>query len=93
MRAAGWLLHRLTGLFLVLGLIVHFSKMHYGLSAPYGTPFKMIFLSSVIYHGFYGSWGLAVEYIGPTRLLRACQIFILLSASFLTIVGVYIITG
>jgi succinate dehydrogenase hydrophobic anchor subunit len=60
---AGWLLHRLTGLFLAVGLTVHFGVMHYGLPATYGKTFRMAFLSSAIYHALYGLWGIAVEHL------------------------------
>ena len=72
----GWLLQRVSGLVLLAGLIVHFSVLHYSgpeeakfefvlgrLSNPYWRAFDMVFLISVVFHGFNGLWGIAVEYV------------------------------
>ncbi len=64
------------------------------LSNPYWQAFNLIFLASVIWHGLSGMWGIAVEYAGSKAvLLKFFQAIILLSGSFLTVTGVYIIWG
>ncbi|MFA5353979.1 MAG: hypothetical protein WC291_07105 [Thermodesulfovibrionales bacterium] len=68
-----WLLHRITGLFLIGGLAVHFLTMSYGRLIPFGTAMRRAFLLSAIYHVFYGLWGLSVEYIRSTAVRRLIQ--------------------
>ncbi|MEN2995143.1 MAG: succinate dehydrogenase, hydrophobic membrane anchor protein [Thermodesulfovibrio sp.] len=71
-----WLLHRITGVILAVGLVYHFIFMHFlgqnnysyeaviqRLSDPSWKIFNIVFLVSAIYHGFYGLNGLVTEYI------------------------------
>ncbi|MBZ0155925.1 MAG: succinate dehydrogenase, hydrophobic membrane anchor protein [Alphaproteobacteria bacterium] len=101
----GWLLQRVTGVLLVAGLAVHFLVMHFSgpekithavvlerISTPWWKTFDVVFLTSVIYHGFYGMWGLAEEYIRPEGLRRAAKAALLLMAAVLYAVGIYIVT-
>ncbi len=102
---AGWLIQRITGLILLAGLIVHFSVMHFSgpkqitfdvvirrLSNPYWKVFDLCFLVAILFHGFNGLWGIAIEYISSVRLLRFSQALIVTMASLLLVTGVYIIT-
>ncbi|MFZ5997516.1 MAG: succinate dehydrogenase, hydrophobic membrane anchor protein [Nitrospirota bacterium] len=101
----GWLFQRITAVFLVAGLALHFIIMHYSgpeqishevvmrrLSNPFWKTFDTVFLISAIYHGFNGMWGIAVEYVRGPLLLRALQFFLFVTAALLAGVGIYIIS-
>jgi succinate dehydrogenase / fumarate reductase membrane anchor subunit len=101
----GWLFQRVTGLVLLAGLAVHFGVMHFSgsqqidhefvlrrISSPYWKTFDLAFLSSVIYHGFNGLWGIALEYVGSPRWLRFSRGLLVTSAFVLVLTGVYIVT-
>ena len=101
-----WFFQRVTGVILVAGLIIHFMVMHYSgpeqityqyvmarFSNPLWKVFDVAFLVAVIYHGFSGLWGVAVEYAGSARLLKALQLLILLSSAALFATGIYILTA
>jgi len=62
------------------------------LSNPYWIAFDLVFLLSLIYHGFNGMWGIALEYIKPPQLLDFFRTLIVGSACLLIFVGIYIIT-
>lgn len=100
----GWLFQRITGVILFSGLIAHFYVMHFSglerikhesvlkrLSSPYWIAFDFIFLVSVIYHGFNGLWGVALEYVSSKRLLKFLQWIIFMMALLLVTIGVYIL--
>ena len=91
---------------LVAGLLIHFIIMHFSgpgqityafvserLNSPFWRTFDLLFLLSVIYHGFNGLWGIALEYAGSAKLLKALQALILASAFGLAGVGIYILTA
>jgi len=101
---AGWLIQRITGLILIAGLIVHFSVMHFSgpsqitfdvvirrLSNPYWKVFDLCFLVTILFHGFNGLWGIALEYIRSVRLLKFSQTVIVAMVSLLLVTGIYII--
>lgn len=101
----GWLFQRITGVFLVAGLALHFIIMHYSgpdqisydvvikrLSNPFWKTFDAVFLISAIYHGFNGMWGITVEYVRTPWLLRASQFALFTTAILLAMVGIYIIS-
>ncbi len=102
---AGWLFQRLTGLVLIAGLLLHFSIMHFSgqeqityafvlkrISNPYWKAFDLFFLVTILFHGFNGLWGIALEYARAGRLLKVCQGIILVSVCALLLTGIYIIT-
>lgn len=102
--AAAWLLERVTGVFLLAGVLFHFFFMHFTgpqkvtyevviqrLSSPWWKAFDIVFLSTAIYHGFNGLWGLALEYVQGGKLRGATQVLILVSAAFLFLTGIYIV--
>jgi len=99
-----WFLQRLTGLILLIGLIVHFYIMHYSgtgaldyetvtarLSSPYWKGFDILFLLSILYHGFNGLWGIATEYIKESVVLRILQTVIVAASIGLFITGIRIV--
>lgn len=103
-NAAGWLFQRVTGAFLLAGVLFHFFFMHFTgpekitydvviqrLSSPWWKTFDIIFLSTAILHGFNGLWGLILEYIHGERLRGATQVLVLVSAVVLFATGIYIV--
>jgi succinate dehydrogenase / fumarate reductase membrane anchor subunit len=101
-----WLFQRLTGLVLFVGLFVHFLVMHYTggeqidyqtvmarLNNPLWVAFDLIFLLSVLYHGFNGLWGIVTEYTSDGMLRRFLHAVIVLAVIGLTVTGVTIITA
>ncbi len=100
-----WLFQRVTGVVLIACLAIHFGVMHFSggqqishefvfrrISSPYWKAFDLVFLTSVIFHGFNGLWGLALEYVGSPIWLKFSKGVILTSASVLVLTGVYIVT-
>jgi len=90
---------------LIAGLALHFWMMHLSgpkeithefvvrrLSNPWWIAFNLAFLVAILYHGFNGLWGLALEYVGSVRLQRVCLWLIIVTASFLMATGIYILT-
>jgi succinate dehydrogenase membrane anchor subunit len=103
-EAAGWLFQRVTGAFLLAGVLFHFFFMHFTgpekitydvvirrLSSPYWKTFDIVFLSTAIFHGFNGLWGLVFEYIHGEKLRGTTQVLILVSAVVLFATGIYIV--
>jgi len=99
-----WLLQRVSGVILVVGLFIHFYLMHFSgpeqlthtsvtnrLSNPFWIGFNGIFLLSAIYHGFNGLWGIVLEYVSSKRLLKICQGLLFTTASLLIVTGIYIL--
>ena len=99
-----WFLQRITGLILFAGLLVHFYIMHYSgaenityeavmtrLSSPWWKGFDIVFLASVIYHGFNGLWGISTEYIEKEGYLKTVETLLLVLSVVLFIKGVTII--
>jgi succinate dehydrogenase membrane anchor subunit len=101
-----WLLHRVSGLLLILMLIVHFSIEHFvgqeerisyaivlkRISNPWWKLFDLAFVVLVLYHGFYGLWGIGQEYIHSGKMLKLFRGFLAISVAALLVTGVYIIT-
>ncbi len=101
-----WFIQRVTGVLLVAGLLVHFIIMHYSgpeqityayvmarFSNPFWKLFDLLFLLSVIYHGFNGVWGIVLEYVSSAQLRKVLQVCLLTAASLLTATGIYILTA
>lgn len=99
-----WLLHRITGVILLFGLLYHFAFMHFlgtenysyesamdRLSNPYWKAFNIIFLISVIYHGFYGINGLVTEYMNDKIFKKFAKIVIVLISLTLAFFGIKIV--
>ena len=62
------------------------------LSNPYWKVFDLCFLVTILFHGFNGLWGIALEYIRSVRLLKFSQTVIVAMVSLLLVTGIYIIT-
>ncbi len=100
-----WFFQRLTGLVLFAGLFVHFLVMHYSggeqigydavmarLHNPLWVGFDLLFLLSVLYHGFNGLWGIVTEYTDDGIFRRLLHAAIVLAVIGLTVTGITIIT-
>jgi len=70
----GWLMQRVTGVLLIIGLIVHYLRLHFFthgkldeqiVSAQIGIGwliFDICLLGIALYHGFYGVLGIFQDY-------------------------------
>lgn len=78
----GWFLQRISALFLVVGMFVHFWVLHYfiekpvtfdkvveRLTSPGWVIFDTLLLIAVIYHGLNGVWNVLTDY-NPSPGLR-----------------------
>lgn len=101
----GWFLHRATGVILLIGLLVHFVLLHYSgaeqldpevviarLSSPFWMAFNFIFLVSAVYHGFYGVWGIAIEYLNSDKHRKLAKVSITGAACVVIAAGIYILS-
>ncbi len=99
-----WLLHRITGVILVFGLLYHFILMHFmghnnysyeavmaRLSDPWWKVFNIIFLLAAVYHGFYGLNGLVTEYIRERPLRKLMRYLIIIVPMILVFFGIKIV--
>lgn len=92
-----WLLHRITGVILVVGLLYHFILMHFmghdnysyeavmqRLSEPSWKIFNIVFLFSALYHGFYGLNGVVTEYVRgyPKKFLKTFLVILPIALAF-----------
>lgn len=101
-----WLIHRVTGLVLLGGLLIHFFLMHYSgpdhiahaavtarLANPWWRSFDVMLLLSAVYHGYDGLWGIVSEYMRPGKYLVAARTLLVIVASFLAIWGLFIMSA
>lgn len=71
-----WFYQRITGIFLVILLLVHFTIMHFigsgetnyqtvapRLASPYWKTFDLAFLVFALYHGMAGLWVVIDDYV------------------------------
>ncbi len=71
-----WFYQRITGIFLVVVLLVHFTVMHFigtgeidyktvapRLASPYWKTFDLAFLIFALYHGMAGLWVIVDDYV------------------------------
>lgn len=99
-----WLLHRITGVILVFGLLYHFVFMHFmghdnysyeavmqRLSEPSWKIFNIIFLLSALYHGFYGLYGVVTEYVRENSLKRFLKFMVFIAPIALAFFGFKIV--
>lgn len=99
-----WLLHRITGVILVVGLLYHFILMHFmghdnysyeavmqRLSEPSWKVFNIVFLFSALYHGFYGLNGLITEYVKGNSLKNFLKFIVLILPLALAFFGIKIV--
>ena len=99
-----WLLHRITGVLLIIFLISHFYLMHYTepssysaenvlarLSSPFWKFYYFVFLIAGLYHGGYGIYGLFNEYIKSPALRKFLQGALICLGFYLLVYGSYTI--
>ncbi len=80
---AGWLLQRVSGIFLAYALVVHLWTVHYVnmgrlnwetiatrlQDGTFWTIYYLLFIPSVVYHALNGIWGIALDF-SPSPTLR-----------------------
>ncbi len=99
-----WLLHRITGVILLFGLMYHFILMHFlghdnysyeavmqRLVDPSWKIFNIVFLLSALFHGFYGINGLITEYVKGNSMKNFLKIFIFILPLILAFFGIKIV--
>ena len=99
-----WLLRRVTGVLLFLGLGLHFYTMHFmgdaqlthdailaRLNHPGWTALNVTLLGSAIVHGMSGLWGIAIEYIAGRNKLKAVGAAIISLSIILLLAGIRIL--
>lgn len=99
-----WLLHRVTGIILLFGLMYHFIQMHFlghdnysyeavmqRLADPSWKIFNILFLLSALFHGFYGINGLITEYVKENSMKNFLKIFTLILPLVLAFFGIKIV--
>ncbi len=106
--ATGFFLERASAILLVFLLAAHFIVIHFQgagedawshgaiflrLSSPLWLVFYIIFLSVLLYHGFYGLWGIAVEYVRRVSLLAAIRACLVAVSLALWASGIFILAN
>jgi len=79
----GWFMQRISALFLVIGMVVHFWVLHYfiekpltfekvveRLSSPGWILFDSLLLIAVVYHGLNGVWNVLTDYNPSPKLKK-----------------------
>jgi succinate dehydrogenase / fumarate reductase membrane anchor subunit len=95
-----WFYQRMTGVFLVILLTVHFAIMHFigtgeinyetiapRLASPYWKVFDLAFLVFALYHGMAGLWVVIDDYIHKDGLRTLIYSIIALIGALLLILG------
>ncbi|MDA8325215.1 MAG: hypothetical protein M0033_03260 [Nitrospiraceae bacterium] len=103
-RTLFWFLERASGAALAFALAVHFMIIHFKgpdafqhgniflrLSRPSWLAFYLVFLSALIYHGSYGLWGIAVEYVKGAGALKTVKTLLLMAATALFAAGLWVL--
>ncbi len=101
-----WLFQRLTGLFIVLIILLHFGINHLigtgevtydvvanRLSNPLWKCFDMAFLTFALYHGFAGVWVVVADYVQTNSWRLAIYSALILSGILLYALGTITILG
>ena len=99
-----WLIRRVTGGILFLGLGLHFYTMHFmgeaqlthdailtRLSHPGWIVLNITLLGSALFHGMSGLWGIAIEYISDSNKLRAAGAVIIVLSIVILLAGIRIL--
>lgn len=105
----GWLLQRLTGLLLVVGLFIHVNVIHFTTETrlidfssvttriaenPTGWGiFYAIFLLACVYHGLNGIWAIILDFKPVAGLLRFYLVALWLVGIFFSAYGLFGIFG
>ena len=100
----GWLLQRITGLFLAFFLIVHLNVMHFSQgsleidfaavtqrlqSSPFWGIFYLLFVPAVVFHGLNGIWGIYLDYQPGPRAKKSVLAILWLIGIGLTLYGAW----
>lgn len=104
--ALTWLLQRLSGIFIIAIILIHFGINHLiesgevsyqavqdRLANPLWKCFDIAFLTFALYHGFVGVWVVACDYIGNAGWRLFVLSSLLLSGSCLFLLGALTIIG
>lgn len=99
--SVGWLLQRVSGVFLFVLLVTHFALMHYlgpekrlyadvarRFANPLWKTFDLVFLALALSHGWYGVWGIAQDYVRNGTARVAALVLIVTSALVLGSIGI-----
>ena len=98
----GWFLQRVSALFIVIGMFVHFWVLHYfldkplsfdkvvaRLTSPWWVIFDSLLLITVVYHALNGIWNILTDY-NPSPSLRKFYGWGLFIVGLLTVIwGLY----
>ena len=99
---AGWLLQRVSGIFLTYALVVHLWTVHYVnidrltwevitsrlQDGAYWTVYYCLFVPAVVYHAMNGLWGIALDY-SPSPVWRRIWAVALWSAGLALVITGY----
>ena len=90
----GWLLQRITGFLLIIGMFVHYLRLHFFNHGELSTQivskqltpgwvfFDICLLAVVIYHGFYGVLGIIHDY-NPSQEAKQGLFYLSLAAGII----------
>jgi succinate dehydrogenase / fumarate reductase membrane anchor subunit len=95
-----WFYQRITGIFLVVLLLVHFTIMHFigtgetdyqtvapRLASPYWKTFDLAFLIFALYHGLAGLWVVVDDYVHKDGWRIFIYSLIVLGGALLLVLG------
>jgi succinate dehydrogenase / fumarate reductase membrane anchor subunit len=95
-----WFYQRITGIFLVVLLLVHFTIMHFigtgetdyqtvapRLASPYWKTFDLAFLIFALYHGLAGLWVVIDDYVHKDGWRIFIYSLIVLGGALLLVLG------
>ena len=98
----GWLLQRITGILLIVGMIVHYLYLHFfskgnldfeyvasRLQSPWWVIFDTCLLAVIIYHGFYGLSEIINDYNPKPYVKNILSYIFLFTGIFLFLWGFY----
>ena len=99
-----WFLQRITALFLVLGLFVHFLVLHYlierpvtfdkvvdRLSSPGWIIFDSLLLIACIYHAFNGLYAILLDFNPGIKTRRTVYYVLTIAGIILTVFGIAVL--
>jgi succinate dehydrogenase / fumarate reductase membrane anchor subunit len=95
-----WFYQRITGIFLVVLLLIHFTIMHFigtgetnyqavapRLASPYWKTFDLAFLIFALYHGLAGLWVVVDDYVHKDGWRIFIYSLIVLGGALLLVLG------
>ena len=104
--AIGWLLQRITGVFLAFFVIVHLNVLHFGKekfidfnvvsqrlgSSNWWVVFYAIFILVVLFHGLNGAWQIIADYRPSIGAGKAIKAFLWILGIIATVYAIFAIT-